>query len=337
MPEWIECQICPKYCRIPEGGSGDCRVRMHVGDRLLATTFGRPCSIHMDPIEKKPLYHFLPGTPIFSLATVGCNLHCRNCQNHSISQANPEEMEAYDAPPEMIVEITRREKALSIAYTYTEPLIYYEYTLETAKLAREAGLHNVLVTAGYINDRPLRELLPFVDAANVDLKAFNDTFYKEICEASLKPVLHTLETCVEMGVWLEVTNLLIPTLNDDMAEIEKMCRWHRDHLGEQVPLHFSRFHPQHRLTNLPPTPGETLETARKVAMDVGLRHVYVGNLRSPDGGHTWCPNPACEGRATPLVERLGYRILANRLVHGRCPSCGTAVAGVWEQRKEQEP
>ncbi len=329
MPDWIECQLCPKYCRIPEGGVGDCRVRMHLDGKLLATTYGRPCSVHMDPIEKKPLFHFLPGTGIFSVATVGCNLHCRNCQNHTISQAMPEEFAAYEAMPEKLVEVAQGEGAISIAYTYTEPLVYYEYTLDCAQRAHVAGLNNVLVSAGYVNQKPLGKLLPYIDAANVDLKAFDNEFYKNECGATLKPVLATLEALVEKGVWLEITNLLIPTLNDHPAMIEKMCRWIGEHLGWEVPLHFSRFHPRHELTFLPATPAQTLEDARNLALEVGLRHVYVGNLRSREGEHTFCPSGACPGRATPLVERVGYQVLANRLQDGHCPDCGIAVAGRW--------
>lgn len=326
----VECQLCPKYCRIAPGRSGDCRVRVNIDGKLTATTYGFPCAIHVDPIEKKPLFHFLPGTTIFSIATAGCNLHCKNCQNHGISQANPEEAEAYDLPPDELLAVATREKAISIAYTYTEPLTYYEYTYDSCVKAREAGLNNVLVSAGYVNEKPLRRLAPYVDAANIDLKAFNDQFYKDNCSGSLRPVLTALEILVESGAWVEITNLLIPTLNDDMKEIGKMCKWIRDTLGEEVPVHFSRFSPRHKLRNLPPTPASTLERARMVARDVGLRHVYVGNLRSRDGENTYCPNSDCTKGGTPLVERVGYRVLGNRITNGRCPVCGTKVAGVWE-------
>jgi pyruvate formate lyase activating enzyme len=309
---------------------------MHVDGSLRATTYGLPCSVHMDPIEKKPLFHFLPGTGIFSVATVGCNLHCRNCQNDSISQANPEDVPAYEAMPEQLIETALEAGAKSIAYTYTEPLVFYEYTLESCRLAQERKLNNVLVTAGFINNPPLRELLPYVDAANVDLKAFNDKFYKDNCDGSLRPVLQSLETFVEMGVWLEITNLIIPTLNDGMKEIGQMCKWIRDTLGPDVPLHFSRFHPHHRLTNLLPTPAETLENARDLALDTGLRHVYVGNLRSRQGEHTFCPNSDCSEAGQALVRRNGYRIVENRLNHGCCPICNTPVAGLWEQPDAKE-
>lgn len=329
MSEWLECQLCPKYCRIEEGRTGDCGIRMNLDGKLLATTYGVPCSVHMDPIEKKPLFHFIPGTAIFSLATVGCNLHCRNCQNHTISQAIPEDVEGYRAPPDKLVESALRQQALSIAYTYTEPLVYYEYTYDCCVMARERGVKNVLVTAGYVNEKPLRQLLPYVDAANVDLKAFSEDFYRDNCGGSLKPVLRNLEIFVEMGVWLEITNLIIPSLNDDGDEISRMCKWIVHKLGEEVPVHFSRFHPQYKMTNLPPTPAATLEDARERARAEGLKHVYVGNLRSRTGENTYCPNPGCRERERPLVERIGYHIMDNRLANGRCPACGTRVAGVW--------
>jgi len=325
----LECQLCPKYCRIPEGGSGDCRIRFNIDGKLIAGTWGLPCSAHIDPIEKKPLFHFLPGSQVFSIATVGCNMHCANCQNHEISQAYPDEVDAYALEPARLVEVAARESTPSIAYTYTEPLAYYEYTHDCCARAKDAGLRNVLVTAGFINEKPMRRLLAVVHAATIDVKAFNDAFYRDNCQASLKPVLRTLELCVEMGVWLEVSNLIIPTMNDDMAEIGKLCAWFVKRLGPSVPLHFLRFHPHHRLRNLPPTPGETLETARDVALDAGIHHVYVGNLRTGDGENTFCPNRDCTGRSRPLIERVGYRIIENRLANGRCPDCGTPVSGVW--------
>lgn len=330
MTGQVECQLCPKYCRIDPGRTGDCGVRVNRDGTLLATTWGHPCALHMDPIEKKPLFHFLPGTQILSMATVGCNLHCRNCQNWSISQGVPEDTPAYDLPPGDLVSLAKGEGCPSVAYTYTEPLVYYEYTRDACRAARDVGLRNVLVTAGYINEGPLRELLPHVDAANVDLKAFDDGFYKTYCEATLRPVLRTLEVCLELGVHLEITNLVIPTLNDSEDGIAKLVGWIVETLGVDVPLHFSRFQPRYRMKNLPPTPGETLERCRDQALAAGLRYVYVGNLRSRDGESTFCPTATCPGRARPLVRRSGYRILDNRLEGGKCPDCGAAVYGRWE-------
>jgi len=320
------CDLCPKACKIPEGGAGDCRIRVNIGGKLLATTWGRPSAVHVDPMEKKPLFHFLPGTPIFSIATAGCNLHCRNCQNWQLSQRGGEEMERiFKAPPSRVVASAKKEDCRSIAYTYSEPIVYYEYVLDTATEARAAGLSNVMVTAGYINRDPLRKLCEVMDATNTDLKAFDDGIYRSNCGASLKPVLDALVTFREEGVWVEITNLLIPTLNDDMAMVRRMAKWIRDELGEGTPLHFSRFHPQYRMRNLPPTPADTLERARKEAMDAGLHYVYVGNLFGNEAESTRCPHDG-----TMLVERRGYKILGNRVKDGRCPTCGTEVPGVWK-------
>jgi pyruvate formate lyase activating enzyme len=280
-------------------------------------------------MEKKPLFHFLPGTTILSLATAGCNLHCRNCQNHTISQGNPEDVQAFELPPDQVAPLCRQHRAPSIAYTYTEPLAYYEYTLDCCMAARQAGIRNVLVTAGYCNEKPLRALYPFVDAANIDLKAIDPSFYRTYCSATLAPVLKALELAMEMGVWVEVTNLLIPGLNDSVSQVNDLVVWVRDHMGAGVPLHFSRFSPRYEMQNLPPTPPDTLERARQQALDLGMSFVYVGNLRSAEGENTRCPNTACPHRSQPLVSRAGYRILENRLVDGCCPACGTAVPGVW--------
>ncbi len=326
----VECQLCPKYCRIDPGRTGDCGIRVNLDGKLVATTWGHPCALHLDPIEKKPLFHFLPGTQILSLATVGCNLHCHNCQNWSISQAVPEETSAYDLPPPDLVALASREGCPSVAYTYTEPLVYFEYTRDTCSAAHDAGLRNVLVTAGYANEEPLRELLPLVDAANVDLKAFDNDFYEKYCEGTLRPVLRCLELCMEYGVHLEVTNLLIPTLNDSPEQVGKLVDWMIGALGPDVPLHFSRFYPRYKMKNLPPTSAETLERSRDLALSRGLRYVYVGNLRSRDGESTFCPNQSCPGRGRALVKRSGYRILENRLKYGRCPDCGAEIYGRWK-------
>jgi len=322
----VICDLCPKSCSIPEGAAGDCRVRVNLEGRLWATTHGRPSAVHIDPMEKKPLFHFLPGTAIFSIATAGCNLHCRNCQNWQLSQRGGEEMEmVYRAPPEAVVDMAVGRGCRSIAYTYTEPLVFYEYVLDTATLARERGLRNVLVTAGYVNREPLEQLCRVIDATNTDLKAFDDRFYRENCGASLRPVLDGLLTCKRLGVWVEITNLVVPTLNDDMPMIRRMARWIRDELGPDTPLHFSRFHPDFKLQNLPPTPVATMERARAEALDVGLLHVYMGNLFGHEAESTRCPRDG-----TLLIRRTGYRIVENNLVGGQCPECGRAVAGVWE-------
>ncbi|MFA5141157.1 MAG: AmmeMemoRadiSam system radical SAM enzyme [Elusimicrobiota bacterium] len=310
---------------IPEGASGDCRIRVNIGGKLRATTYGRPSSIAVDPIEKKPLNHFLPRTTIFSIATAGCNLHCKFCQNWQLSQRSGAEMEVrYRAEPEQIVAAARQAGCPSIAYTYSEPLVFYEYTHDTAALAREKGLKNVLVTAGYINPAPLRKLLRFIDASNTDLKYFDDGLYQRYSDGRLKPVLDGLVIQREMGVWLEVTNLVVPTVNDDISTIRRMAKWMVGHLGPDTPLHFSRFFPMYELRNLPPTPEETLLKARQAAMDAGLRFVYIGNLHGHEAESTLCPK--C---AKVLVRRIGYLVPEMRIKDGRCEYCGTVIPGRW--------
>jgi pyruvate formate lyase activating enzyme len=321
----VQCELCPKGCLLASGQSGECRVRVNIDGVLRSVVYGYPCSVNIDPMEKKPLFHFLPGTPVFSLATVGCNLHCKNCQNWEISQANPEDSQAMACPPEKVVALTRQYNCTSIAYTYTEPIVYYEYTYDTAKLAREAGIRNALVTAGYVNDGPWRELLQHVDAARVDLKSMSDAFYRDVCSASLKPVQNALVMARSMGVHVEVVNLVIPTLNDKPDEIRELARWVRVNLGAEVPVHFSGFAPMYKMQHLPPTSPQTLESAREIALAEGLKHVYIGNRRSERGQNTYC-----SGCGALLIERVGYTIMQNRLQAGRCPDCGREIYGVWK-------
>ena len=345
----VQCELCPKGCVIEPGQSGECRVRVNIDGKLLAVTYGHPCAVNVDPVEKKPLFHFLPGTRIFSIATVGCNLHCKNCQNWEISQANPEDVSAFQLPRKLMAELisrnlipagTRRESAFrpefiavlaglfncrSVAYTYTDPIVYYEYTLDSCIKTREAGLRNVLVTAGYINESPWRKLCRYVDAANIDLKALSERFYREICGATLKPVLSALTIAKSLGVLVEVTNLVIPTLNDRDEDFHNLCRWVARNLGKETPLHFSRFSPLYQMRNLPPTPAETLDRAKRIAESEGLYHVYIGNITRPNAGDTLCHS--CGGR---LVQRAGYTIIENRIKSGRCPDCKTEVYGIWE-------
>jgi pyruvate formate lyase activating enzyme len=282
--------------------------------------------MHVDPVEKKPMFHFLPGTRAFSIATAGCNLRCKNCQNWEISQSEPAEVRTYDAPPAKVVELARKHKCASIAYTYSEPIVFYEYTRDTSRLAREQGIKNIMVTAGFINREPLKLLCESVDGANVDLKAFSESFYEDVCRARLRPVLDALVAFREFGVMVEVTNLVIPTLNDDPKMIGDLCRWVAREMGEETPLHFSRFHPQYRMRNLPPTPEKTLDEARKTARDAGLKHVYVGNVMTAAGETTSCP--AC---GASLVRRRGYLVVENNMKtgDGKCPKCAGPVHGVW--------
>lgn len=320
----LQCNLCPKACLIEPGQSGECRIRVNIDDRLVATTYGYPCAVHIDPVEKKPMFHFLPGTGILSVATAGCNLHCKNCQNWEISQGNPENVPARELPPERVALLAKEQGCLSVAYTYTEPLVFYEYTLDCSMRAREAGLRNVIVTAGYLNEEPLKKLYPYIDAAQIDIKFMSDQFYREICDASLGPVLQACVLAREAGVFVEITNLVIPTLNDSDEDFRKLARWIAANLGAETPLHFSRFFPQYQMKHLPPTPAETLERAKAVALDEGLCHIYIGNLSLPDSENTYCPS--C-GRL--LIERRGFTVLKNTLTDGKC-SCGKDIVGIWQ-------
>jgi pyruvate formate lyase activating enzyme len=312
-------------CLIEPGQSGECRVRVNVDGVLRTVVYGFPCSMHVDPVEKKPLFHFLPGTGILSLATVGCNLHCKNCQNWEISQANPEESQAVNCPPKKLVALAVENRCLSIAYTYTDPIVYYEYTYDSAKLAREKGIRNVLVTAGYVNAEPWKRLLEFIDAANIDLKGMTEDFYRRVCSATLKPVQNALVLAKAAGILLEVTNLLIPTLNDKPEQIGRLVRWIRANLGAVTPLHFSRFFPRYEMRHLPPTSPKTLDLAREIAAAEGLKYVYIGNIASKQGQNTYCPG--CKGL---LIDRVGYTVRQNRLKQGNCPDCNTQIYGVWK-------
>ena len=309
----VQCQLCPKACVLEQGQSGNCRIRINIDGALRSVVYGYPCSINVDPVEKKPLFHYLPSSAALSLATVGCNLHCIFCQNWEISQASPAEVPAYDCPPEKIIELAGQHKCPSIAYTYT------------SKLAKSHNLKNILVTAAYINEEPLKQLLEYTDAANIDLKGITDDFYRKICSATLKPVQDALIATKAAGVHLEITNLVIPTLNDNPDQIRQLVRWIRDNLGSDIPLHFSRFFPLYKLTHLPPTSPETLEQARQIAMEEGMDFVYIGNIASKDGQNTICPK--CKKL---LIERSGYTVLQNRLKDGCCPNCNRKIYGVWK-------
>ncbi len=274
----VECQLCPHHCHIADGKTGRCHSRRNHSGVLVSEVYGRPCALAIDPVEKKPLYHFHSGTTCLSLACTGCNFRCLNCQNHDISQARPEATDHYDLTPQQVVDLCLQRRCPSIAYTYTEPLTYIEYVTDTARLAHENGLWNILVTAGYVCQQPLADLLPFLDAANIDLKSFSDDIYQRVSGGRLQPVLDTILAMKQAGVWIELTNLLIPTVNDDMDMIRRMCRWLADHDLADAPLHFSRFFPRYRMQDVPPTPLHTLQSARQVALDEGLRHVYLGNV-----------------------------------------------------------
>ncbi|HOJ32214.1 MAG TPA: AmmeMemoRadiSam system radical SAM enzyme [Candidatus Hydrogenedentes bacterium] len=322
--ETVQCELCPKNCRIAPGQSGECRIRVNLNGKLTAVTYGHPCAIHVDPMEKKPMFHFLPGTSILSLATVGCNLHCKNCQNWEISQQNPELVEADTLLPQDIPKLANQFNCKSVAYTYTDPVVYYEYALDGCIATREAGLKNVLVTAGYANKEPWQRLCACADGANIDLKSISDRFYREVCEATLAPIQRALIDAKSAGVIVEVTNLVIPTLNDGDDEITGLCRWIVENLGKETPLHFSRFHPAYRMLHLPPTPESTLTRAREIAKAEGLFFVYVGNIEITHGSDTFCPK--CNEL---LIERRIFTVLQNKIREGKCPKCGERIYGQW--------
>jgi pyruvate formate lyase activating enzyme len=321
---YVQCGLCPHRCIIADGERGTCRVRENRGGRLYSMVYGNPCAVHLDPIEKKPLYHFLPTAGAFSLATAGCNLRCLYCQNWSISQVPPEDTQNIDLPPEEVVYYAQTYKAPVIAYTYSEPIIFYEYMLATAQLARQAGLRSVVISAGFINPEPLQELCAAVDAIKIDLKGHDETFYREVCEAELAPVLETIQTIYKSGTHLELVNLVVPTLNDNLDQLRALARWVAQELSPDIPLHFSRFHPQYKLTNLPPTPIERLEQAREIAMEEGVRFVYVGNVPGHPANNTYCP--AC---GKPIIVREGFAVREYHLQGGVCAHCGESIPGVW--------
>ena len=274
----VECQLCPHHCHIADSKTGLCHSRRNHGGTLYSEVFGRPCSLAVDPIEKKPLYHFHPDTTCLSVACTGCNLRCRNCQNHEISQATPEQVSYYELSPRQLVELCIKQGCPGIAYTYTEPLTYIEYVADAARLAHEHGLWNILVSAGFVEKQPLHDLLPFIDAANIDLKSFSDDIYWKVNGGRLATVLDTILAMHKAGVWLELTNLVIPGVNDDMEMIRQMCQWMVDNGMSEVPLHFSRFFPRYKMRNTPPTPVGTLHQARDIALEEGIQFVYLGNV-----------------------------------------------------------
>jgi len=320
----VQCELCPKRCRVSKGKRGFCRVRENRDGKYYSLVYGNPCAVHLDPIEKKPFFHVLPATTSFSLATVGCNFECKFCQNWEISQAFPEDVYNYDVPPEMMVKKAKEVEARSVAYTYVEPTIFYEYMVDVCHLVKKEGLLNVCHSNGFINPEPLRNLCKVMDAANVDLKGFTEAFYRDICSGELAPVLETLKTLKKEKVHVEITNLLIPTQNDEMSGIEKMCLWVKKELGSDTPIHFSRFYPLYKLRSLPPTPVSTLEKARSVALSAGLEYVYVGNVPGHEGEHTYCPK--CKKM---VIQRSGYMVGEINLKGGKCKYCGKPIPGIW--------
>jgi pyruvate formate lyase activating enzyme len=348
LGENIQCKLCPNECLLEPEDRGRCRNRVHKDGRLYTLAYGNPCTFHVDPIEKKPLFHFLPDTSIFSIAATGCGFRCLNCQNWDISQRKPEEMkdprgvslridagsmgtlnrgdiERRSMFPEDVVNLTQHLACPSIAYTYSEPTAWFEYMIATAEAARTAKLKNVVVTCGYIQQEPLVELCRTVDAFHVDLKGFDEETYARLNSGKLAPILATIETLRQQRVWFEVINLIVPTYTDKPDEIGRMCRWLLDHAGPDCPLHFSRFHPAHQLTNLPPTPVDILLEAREIARQCGLHYVYIGNVRDvEDSDTTFCP-----GCKRPVIQRDLMAVTAMDVAGGKCNACGRKIAGVW--------
>jgi pyruvate formate lyase activating enzyme len=320
----VVCGLCPHQCVMAPGDRSACRSRVNLDGTLYSLVYGNPCAIHIDPIEKKPLFHFKPTTKAFSIATTGCNFRCLNCQNWEISQARPHEVRHRTLMPEQVVAVARRSGCISIAYTYSEPITFFEYMWETATRARGAGLANLMISNGYINTKPLLELCRVIDAANVNLKAYSDDVYRRLNGGRLEPMLNTFKTLHDQGVHFEMTNLVVPGYVDDEEMAKRMCGWILENLGPDHPLHFSRFFPKYKLDRLAPTPVSTLTRFRELAMGEGIRYVYVGNVPGHDGSHTYCHH--CGKR---IIERQGYFITAYHLASDRCRFCRTKIPGVW--------
>jgi pyruvate formate lyase activating enzyme len=321
----VACDLCPRRCVLAPGQRGVCRARENRDGKLYSVVYGRPCSIGKEPIEKAPFFHFLPGRLRITLATAGCNQSCKYCQNWELSQANPEDLESYDLSPADVVALAQRENVPIICFTYTEPVVFYEYMMDIAKLARAKGIRTAVVTGGYVNTEPLEKLCRTVDAIKIDLKGFTPEFYRDVCGATLEPVLEACRTVARSGTHLELVNLVVPTLNDDTAKIRAMCRWINENVGDTVPVHFTRFGPAYRLENSPPTPVSTLERAIAVARSERLKYVYIGNVPGHEDENTVCPD--C-GRA--VIRRKGFTVLENNLKKDKCRFCGAHIAGVWQ-------
>jgi pyruvate formate lyase activating enzyme len=320
----VECELCPKKCRVADRERGTCGVRENVGGKYYTLVHSRPCSLHVDPIEKKPFNHVLPGTPSLSIATPGCNIECRFCQNWQIAQVRPEQVRTFEARPEQIAALAIKHRTPTIACTYTEPVVFSEYVHDIAVAARNVKVRTVLVSNGFILEKPLDDLIEVLGAVKIDLKAFTEKFYKEVCGGELKPVLDTLRRLRGKGMWTEIVVLVVPTLNDSEAEIRRLSRFVRDDLGAEVPIHFTRFHPSYRIKNLPRTPVATLERAYDIARAEGLLFPYVGNVPGHPGNNTYCPH--C-GKI--VIRRVGMAVMENRLASGGCPACRKKIPGVW--------
>ena len=319
----VKCELCPKLCEVDDRERGFCGVRENRDGQYVTLVWGQPCSMNVDPIEKKPLFHFLPGSRAFSIATAGCNLECKCCQNWQISQARPEHVRWRWMPPEDVVHVARSYGAC-ISYTYTEPIVFLEYLIDTSTLARQQGVRTNMITGASAEVGPLREALKMLDAVKVDLKGFTEAYYQKLCKGKLAPILRAIETIQKSGVWLELVHLTIPGHNDAENEIRDMCRWVKRTLGADVPVHFTRFHPDYQLKNVPPTPYATLVRCRQIGLAEGLHFVYTGNVPGVEGVHTSCPR--CH---KIVVRRHGFDLRELRIQNGRCGFCGQPVPGVW--------
>jgi pyruvate formate lyase activating enzyme len=327
LPELkVKCMLCPRECQVANRERGYCGVRENHSGEYKTLVYNRPCTATPDPIEKKPLFHFLPGSAAYSIATAGCNIECKFCQNWQISQFRPEQVASIYLVPEDIVSLAKQNNCKSIAYTYSEPVIFYEYMYDIAALGKKQGVYSVIVSNGYINEKPMRELCKVLTAVKIDFKAFTEKFYHDTCSGELQPVLKTLDTLADIGIWTELVVLIVPTLNDSEDEIRDMSKWIVAHMGKNVPVHFTRFHPTYKIRNLPSTPVKTLERSREIAMAEGIHYAYVGNIWGHKGENTFCPK--C---STIVVERYGYRINAIRLNHGKCEKCGELIPGLWTE------
>ncbi len=320
----VECTLCPRFCKLGDKERGYCGVRENIGGTYYTLVYGKACSIAVDPIEKKPLFHYLPKSSALSIATAGCNVNCKFCQNWEISQVRPEQVQNYDFPPRAVVEAAQKYHCAVIAYTYTEPVIFYEYMYDTSLEARKKGVRNVVITGGHINPEPMEDLTKVVDAIKIDLKAFSQDFYTNYVRGELQPVLEAIKIVHKSSTWLELVYLVIPTLNDSSDEIRKMCQWIMKEIGPDVPLHFSRFVPMYLVKNLPPTPVSTLEKVRKIALEEGIHYVYIGNVPGHSAESTYCPQ--CK---EIVIERKGYSISKIALKGGRCKYCDNPIPGIW--------
>lgn len=322
IPNGVICLLCPSECKIRDGLDGSCKTRINKNNKLYTIAYGNPCAVNVDPIEKKPLLHFYPQSTAFSIGTAGCNFGCLNCQNWQISQTSPAKTKNIELFPEQVVEQAVKNSCISIAYTYNEPTTFYEYMFDTAKLARTHGIKNVYISNGFISRDPLQKLAPYLDGANIDLKSFDENIYLKLNGGKLQTILDTLKILKENKVWLEITNLVIPTWTDNFDMIKKMCGWLVDNGFDETPLHFSRFFPLYKLDKLQPTPMETLLKAREIAEKAGIKYIYVGNTSEHE--NTYCPK--CK---KSLVERQGYLVVSNDITGGKCKYCGQAIHGVW--------